>query len=205
MIVHWDIRPEMKEIDIEAIVQRGKELYPDARPRIISDNGPQFIAKDFKSFVRLSGMPHVRTSPCYPQSNGKLERYHRSLKHECIRQKTPLNLDDAKRVTGEFVQTYNKQRLHSAIGYITPRDVLDGGQQAIHAERDRKSEAVRERRVAERARARTASYTRSTRSEDRATLGSDPSAESMPKANALGATVTHHASNAPNLPLATMR
>jgi transposase InsO family protein len=70
----------MKEIDIEAIVQRAKELYPDGRPRIISDNGPQFIAKDFKSFVRLSGMTHVRTSPYYPQSNGKMERYHRSLK-----------------------------------------------------------------------------------------------------------------------------
>jgi transposase InsO family protein len=205
MIVHWDIRPEMKEIDIEAIVQRAKELYPDSRPRIISDNGPQFIAKDFKSFVRLSGMTHVRTSPYYPQSNGKLERYHRSLKHECIRQKTPLNLDDAKRVTSEFVHTYNEQRLHSALGYITPRDMLEGRQQAIHAERDRKLEAARERRAAERARTRTASYAMSTRSEDRATLGSDPSAESMPKASALGAMATHHASIAPHLPLATMR
>jgi hypothetical protein len=71
-------------------------------------------------------------------------------RHECIRQKTPLNLDDAKRVTGEFVHTYNEQRLHSALGYITPRDMLEGRQQAIHAERDRKLEAARERRAAER-------------------------------------------------------
>jgi len=205
MIVHWDIRPEMKEIDIEAIVQRAKELYPDARPRIISDNGPQFIAKDFKSFVRLSGMTHVRTSPYYPQSNGKLERYHRSLKHECIRQKTPLNLEDAKRVTAEFVHTYNEQRLHSAIGYVTPRDMLEGRQKAIHEERDRKLEAARERRAESRAKARTESYTMSTRSEDRATLGSDPSAESMPKASALGVLASHQAPGAPNLLLATMR
>jgi putative transposase len=95
-IVHWDILPEMKEIDIEAIVQRAKELYPQAKPRIISDKGLQFIAKDFTSFVRLSGRAHVRTSPYYPQSHGKLERYHRSLKHECIRPQTPLNLEDAK-------------------------------------------------------------------------------------------------------------
>jgi transposase InsO family protein len=68
LIVHWDIRPEMKEIDIEAILQLAKERYPEARPRIISDNGPQFIANDFKSFIRLSGMTHVRTSPYYPQA-----------------------------------------------------------------------------------------------------------------------------------------
>jgi putative transposase len=53
--------------------------------RIISDNGPQFIARDFKEFIRISGMTHVRTSPYYPQSNGKIERWHKSLKSECIR------------------------------------------------------------------------------------------------------------------------
>jgi transposase InsO family protein len=52
----------------------------DATPRIISDNGPQFPAKDFKEFIRLSGMRHVRTSPYYPQSNGKQERWHATLK-----------------------------------------------------------------------------------------------------------------------------
>jgi putative transposase len=70
----------MKETDIEIILERAKERYPEARPRIISDNGPQFIAKDFKEFIRISGMTHVRTSPFYPQSNGKLERWHKSLK-----------------------------------------------------------------------------------------------------------------------------
>ena len=72
------------------------EKYPEARPRTISDNGPQFIAKDFKEFVRISGMTHVRTSPYYPQSNGKIERWHKSLKGECIRPGTPLSLEDAK-------------------------------------------------------------------------------------------------------------
>jgi putative transposase len=70
----------MTEADIEIILQRAKEKYPEARPRIISDNGPQFIAKDFKEFIRISGMTHVRTSPYYPQSNGKIERWHKSLK-----------------------------------------------------------------------------------------------------------------------------
>src|SRR3954464_11202042 len=87
----------MTEANIEVILQRAKEQYPEARPRIISDNGPQFIAKDFKEFIRISGMTHVRTSPFYPQANGKIERWHKSLKSECIRPGTPLSLDDARR------------------------------------------------------------------------------------------------------------
>jgi hypothetical protein len=83
-IVNWDLRESMNEADIEVILERAKELHPEARPRMISDNGPQFIAKDFKEFIRVSGMTHVRTSPYYPQSNGKIERWHKSLKGECI-------------------------------------------------------------------------------------------------------------------------
>src|SRR5437764_14227912 len=67
----------MTEAEVEILLQRAKEKFPDARPRIISDNGPQFIAKDFKEFIRISGMTHVRTSPYYPQSNGKIERWHK--------------------------------------------------------------------------------------------------------------------------------
>ena len=80
----------MRETDIEVILERTKEKYPEAKPRIISDNGPQFIARDFKEFIRISGMTHVRTSPYYPQSNGKIERWHKSLKSECIRPATPV-------------------------------------------------------------------------------------------------------------------
>ena len=206
LIVHWDIRPEMKEIDIEAILQLAKERYPEARPRIISDNGPQFIANDFKSFIRLSGMTHVRTSPYYPQSNGKLERYHKSLKSECIRPKTPLSLEDAKRAVEEFVSHYNDHRLHSAIGYVTPSDMLEGRQTIIHAERDRKLEQAREERARKRAELRNVSYDESIHPEDRAMLGSNPSAELMSKASlvdAVGLTLT--ASAALNLPLTTMR
>jgi putative transposase len=82
----------MLETDVEIIIPRANEKFTDARPRIISDNGPQFIAKDFKEFIRLSGMTHVRTSPHNPQSNGKLERYHKTIKGECIRSKIPLSL-----------------------------------------------------------------------------------------------------------------
>src|SRR5262249_54142568 len=113
------------------------------KPRIISDNGPQFIARDFKEFIRISGMTHIRTSPYYPQSNGKLERWHKSLKSECIRPGTPLSLEDAKRLIQQYVDRYNNVRLHSVIGYVTPNDMLGGRQAKIHAERDRKLEAAR--------------------------------------------------------------
>ena len=73
-IDHYEIREPMTEQDVEIIVQRALEAFPEANPRIISDNGPQFVAKDFKAFIRVKGMDHVRTSPYYPQSNGKLER-----------------------------------------------------------------------------------------------------------------------------------
>jgi transposase InsO family protein len=145
-IVHWDLRESMREWEVEVILERAKEKYPAARPRIISDNGPQFIARDFKEFIRLSGMTHVRTSPYYPQSNGKIERWHQSLKKECIRPKTPLCLDDARRIVGEYVDYYNNVRLHSAIGYIAPADKLAGREDEIWSERDRKLEAARAER-----------------------------------------------------------
>lgn len=151
-IVHWEIRKEMKEADVEVILQRAREKHPEAKPRIISDNGPQFIARDFKEFIRICGMTHVRTSPYYPQSNGKIERWHKSVKSECIRSRTPLSLEDARRVVGEYVEYYNRVRLHSAIGYVTPADKLAGREDEVFTERDRKLEAAREMRKARRQR-----------------------------------------------------
>jgi putative transposase len=145
-IVHWEIRPTMNEADIETIIQRAREGFPGERPRIISDNGPQFMARDFKEFIRICGMTHVRTSPYYPQSNGKIERWHRSVKSECIRPGVPLSLEDAQRLVADYVRRYNELRLHSAIGYVTPADKLAGRELAIFAERDRKLETARERR-----------------------------------------------------------
>ena len=122
-IVHWDLRESMTEAEIEIILQAAREKHPEAKPRIISDNGPQFIARDFKEFIRISGMTQVRTSPYYPQSNGKLERWHKSLKTECIRPFTPLTLEDARRLVQGYVDHYNGVRLHGAIGYVPPQDM----------------------------------------------------------------------------------
>ena len=131
---------------VEIVIQHARERFPEAHPRIISDNGPQFIAKDFKEFIRISGMTHVRTSPYYPQSNGKLERWNKSIKSECIRPGVPLSVEDADRLIAQYVTVYNEQRLHSSLGYITPLARMQGRQDEIHAARDRKLEQARRQR-----------------------------------------------------------
>ena len=145
-LVHWEIRESMTEAEVEIIVQRAREQFPPASPRLISDNGPPFIARDFKEFIRLCGMTHVQTSPFYPQSNGKIERWHQSLKGECIRPGVPLSIDEARRLVGRYVDHYNRVRLHSAIGYVTPLAKLEEREPQIFAERDRKLEEARRQR-----------------------------------------------------------
>lgn len=145
-IVHWEISESMREQDVEMVLQKALEKYPDAKPRIISDNGPQFIAKDFKTFLRIFGLSHARTSPYYPQSNGKLERWHGSLKSECIRPSSPQTVEEATRRVSDYVHHYNETRLHSAIGYVTPADKLAGRAESIHDARDKRLEEARERR-----------------------------------------------------------
>ena len=147
-IIHWEIRETMTEAEVETILQRAREQSPGERPRIISDNGPQFIARDFKELIRICGMTHVRTSPFYPQSNGKMERWFKTLKGECIRIKTPLSLEDARRLVAEFVNHYNTVRLHSAIAYVTPADKLAGRAEAIWAARKQKLATANARRRA---------------------------------------------------------
>jgi len=150
-VVHWEIREAMKEKDVEIILQRAREKFPDASPRIISDNGPQYISKDFKSFIKESGMTHVRTSPYYPQSNGKIERFNKTIKKECIRPKTPLTLDDARRAITDYIDEYNNKRLHSSNGYITPKDKLNGKADEIKNHREQKLHEAREARKLKRA------------------------------------------------------
>jgi transposase InsO family protein len=149
-LVHWELRAQMTSADVETILQRAREsvqdTHPSARPRIISDNGPQFMAKDFKEFIRIAGMTHVRTSPYYPQSNGKLERWNQTLKVTTIRPKAPDSPEDARKVVDVFVSYYNTERLHSAISYVTPADKLHGREQLIWDARDRKLEEARDRR-----------------------------------------------------------
>jgi len=155
-ILHWELKESMTEKEVEMVLQRAREEYPGVSPRIISDNGPQFIANDFKSFIRLTGMSHWRTAPYYPQSNGKIERWHKSLKSEAIRPAAPTTLEEAIKILTAYVGYYNTVRLHSALGYVTPQTVLNGVQQEVWDERDARLEAARAARAKSRQAARKA-------------------------------------------------
>lgn len=137
-IVQSELRRAMTEYDVEMVLQKAHEKFTHAKPRIISDNGKQFIAYDFKDFIRQKEMSHVTISPYYPQSNGKIERWHRSLKEECVRQSAMDEFEAAKNTINAYVHHYNHKRLHSAIGYIAPIDKLQGRDGFIFATRKRK-------------------------------------------------------------------
>jgi transposase InsO family protein len=159
-LLHWAVRESMTKRDVETIVQRAWERFPGARPRIISDNGPQFVSWESKQFIRLCGMTHVRTSPYYPQSYGKMERWFETAKGECIRVKAPLILEDARRSLTEFVEHSNTVRLHRAIGYVAPADKLARREEEIWAEWKRKLAVAEARRRVARAAATAAAAPR---------------------------------------------
>ena len=124
-IVHHELRMNMQEFDVEITVQRALEKYPFAKPRLITDNGSQFISKDLAEYLKQAGLQNIRTSIAYPQSNGKIERYHRTIHEECLRTKSLIDLDDARKQIAEFIDYYNTKRLHSSLFYLTPNDFLN--------------------------------------------------------------------------------
>jgi transposase InsO family protein len=146
-IVHHELRANMTEYDVEITMERAKEKYPKARPRIISDNGSQFISKNFKEYIRQSEYTHVRTSVAYPQSNGKLERFHGTIKSEEVRKQSYLSIEDAREHISNYINHYNTERLHSSIYYLTPDDVLNGRTETRLAERQEKLDAAKKHRT----------------------------------------------------------
>jgi transposase InsO family protein len=123
-IVHHELRQNMQEFDVQLTIQRAIENYPGYKPRIISDNGSQFISKDFAAYLKFAGLQHIRTSIAYPQSNGKIERYHRTVNQECLRKISLVDLEDARRQVAGYIEFYNSKRLHSSLYFLTPEDFL---------------------------------------------------------------------------------
>jgi transposase InsO family protein len=129
----------MEGINAEVLASETKELYPDAKgARIISDNGSQFISKDFEELLAFLEFGHTLTSPNHPQSNGKLERFNRTLKTEHARRTAYIDYQDACLRMAQWILYYNSQRLHSAIWYLTPDDVFQGRAENRLAERKEK-------------------------------------------------------------------
>ena len=156
-ILHHEVRAHMKEYDVELVVRRAKEKYPKASGVLISDHGPQYVSKDFKKYIRDSVLQHVLISVGYPQSNGKMERFYRTLKSEKIRQSSFVDISDARAQIDEYVKYYNEERLHSGIYYLTPKEVMEGKMKKRLAERQQMLDSARRKRreVARRAASQT--------------------------------------------------
>lgn len=137
-IVHHELRRNMTEQDVSIVIQRALEKYPDAKPRIISDNGSQYVSKEFGLYLKEVGLQHIRTSVNYPQSNGKIERFHRTLGNECIKTSSFINIDDANRQVTEFIEYYNNKRLHSSLYYLRPVDFIEGRVDELISKRNSK-------------------------------------------------------------------
>jgi len=127
-IIHHEVRVQMETRDVELVIQRALDtlLTGTPRPRIISDNGSQYVSGQFKVFLRNTGCAHSKARVRHPQSNGKIERWHKTIKSECVRRAALGGLDEARGVLTDYVREYNESRLHSALNYLTPADYLKG-------------------------------------------------------------------------------
>jgi transposase InsO family protein len=138
-LLAWRLCQTMEGVNAELLVAEARELYPEARnPRIISDNGKQFTSHDVEELLSLLEFGHTCTSVCHPQSNGKQERFNRTLKVEHVRRTAYVNDDDARLRMAGWLAYYNSERLHSAIWYLTPNDVFYGRTATRLAERREK-------------------------------------------------------------------
>lgn len=149
-IVHYELKTSVEALDIEIMLERARLKYPGVSPILITDNGPQFIAKELKIYLNDVGITHRRTRFFYPQSNGKMERFYQTCKNELIRKNSFLTLQDLKRQLDRYITIYNNERLHSSIGYITPKDMLLGRRKQIFKERKEKLLKAREERIKQR-------------------------------------------------------
>ena len=139
-ILAWDIKRDMTSDSLIDVVQRAIDatgmcqVPVKDRTSLLSDNGSGYVSRAFGDYLRLVGIRHILAAPFHPQTNGKIERYHRTLKGE-INQLPHDLLSGLKEAIEEFVEFYNHRRYHEALGNVTPADVYYGRREDILARR----------------------------------------------------------------------
>lgn len=123
-IVHWDLLSDMTARSVTDVVHAALEKYPGCRPRIVHDNGGQFTGKDFRKLIKRFALQQIRIRVHHPESNGRMERFHRSLRQEGLSDKELVNQLRAKDIIAAWIHHYNTERLHAALSYLTPEDYL---------------------------------------------------------------------------------
>ena len=116
------------------------------RTRLLSDNGPGYVSRAFRDYLRVVGIRHILATPFHPQANGKLERYHQTIKRDV--NQVPYELPaDLEATIAAFVSYYNYRRYHKALGNVTPSDVLRGKrQQSLQRRKQVQAQTIDRRR-----------------------------------------------------------
>ena len=148
-IVHWELCSNMKVEDVTRTLDTALKkacLNKSNRPRILSDNGSCYISSELADYIEHQGMSHVRGAPNHPQTQGKIERYHRSMKNIVKLENYYLPGDLTHRLN-EFVDYYNNHRYHESIQNLTPADVYFGRDNSILKQREiTKQKTMKKRR-----------------------------------------------------------
>ena len=117
------------------------------KPRLLSDNGSSYISSDLADWLKDRGMVHVRGAPCHPQTQGKIERWHQTLKNRILLENYYLPGDLEAQIV-RFVEHYNYRRYHESLKNLTPADVYFGRDRTILLERERiKRDTIKQRRL----------------------------------------------------------
>jgi transposase InsO family protein len=143
-VVHWDLLTSMTAADVRVVLQDALKRT-GATPEVVTDNGSQFTAKDFKELVREFAVEHIRIRTYHPESNGKVERFHRSTR-EALSESELGNLSRAREIIARWVRHYNEERLHASLQYLPPAEYYAGDPAARIAERTSKLAEARQRR-----------------------------------------------------------
>jgi transposase InsO family protein len=152
-IISWKLCSTMRAEDVTdtldmALAESGSDqAYVHHRPRLLSDNGPSYIAGELADYIEAQHMNHVRGAPFHPQTQGKIERWHQTLKNRILLENYFLP-GDLERQIAAFIEHYNHRRYHESLNNVTPADAYFGRAEAIIQQRERiKRQTIQHRRL----------------------------------------------------------
>jgi putative transposase len=140
-ILAWKLAPTMGEKDVEETLEQAlkktglEKARVRHRPRLLSDNGPAYLSKDLKKYLNRKNIEHIRGRPYHPQTQGKIERWHRSLKN-VVKLQNYYSPSELEQAIGEFVEYYNHERYHESIDNLTPAAMYSGKSKEVLNKRE---------------------------------------------------------------------